>query len=112
MGFSFPKLPAIHPPSTLAKAVQKPSLTTMLPVLAAVSPLGFVAYEVSQHPDQVKSTLSSAADDVKKAAPVVANSLGKAGHAVAGVASAGFNTIMMPLMVVGGLVVAMLVLKK
>ena len=30
----------------------------------------FVAYEVSQHPDQVKSTLSSAADDVKKAAPV------------------------------------------
>lgn len=109
MGFSLPK---ISLPSTLSKAIEKPNLAKLLPALAVVAPVGVLAYEVVAHPDEVKSTLGKIGGDIKKAAPVVADTLGKGAHAVAGVASAGFNTIMMPLMVVGGLVVAMMVLKK
>ena len=78
-----------------------------MPALAVISPVGFVAYQVAAHPDKVKSTLGDIAEGAKNAAPVVASTIGKGG-----VASAGFNAIMMPLMVVGGLVLAILVLKK
>lgn len=102
----------IHLPSTLSKGIEKPNLAKLVPALAVISPVGFVAYEIAKNPDKVKSTLGDIGEGVKKAAPVVATTIGKGAHAVAGVASAGFNTIMMPLMVVGGLVVAMMVLKK
>jgi hypothetical protein len=109
MGFSLPKLKI---PSTLTKVVKKQSLEKYMPALAIVAPVGVLAYQVIEHPDKVKSTLASAAKEVKKAAPVVASTIGKAGKAVGGAASAGFNAIMMPLMLVGGLVVAIMVLKK
>ena len=109
MGFSLPKSKL---PSTLAKLVEKPNLAKLVPALAVISPVGFVAYQVAANPDKVKSTLGDIAEGAKKAAPVVASTIGKGAHAVAGVASSGFNAIMMPLMVVGGLVLAIMVLKK
>ena len=102
----------IHLPTTLSKTIPNPNLAQLVPALAVISPVGFVAYEVAKNPYKVKSALGDIGDEVKKTAPVVANTIGKGAHAVAGVASAGFNTIMMPLMIVGGLVVAMMVLKK
>ena len=102
----------VHLPTTLSKAIEKPNLAKLLPVLAVVNPVGYVAYQTVAHPDKVKSTISNIGGDIKKAAPVVASTIGKGAHAVGGVAKGAFNTIMMPLMVVGGLIVAMMVLKK
>ena len=84
----------------------------MLPALAIVAPVGVLAYEVIKHPDDVKSTLKQAGSEIKKAAPVVASTLGKGAKAVGGAAGAVFDKLMLPLVAVGGIVLAILVLKK
>ena len=123
MVLSLPKI-NVKLPSTISAAVKaKPSLAAVVGVAAILSPVGAVAalgaYEVAKHPDQVKSTLSHAADSVKAAAPVVASTIGhaavvagKGAKSAVGAVGSGLTTLMMPLMVVGGLAVAMMILKK
>ena len=123
MGLSLPKINVSLPSSLSAAVKAKPSLIAMVGAAAVLSPVGAVvglgAYEAIKHPDQVKSTLSHAADSVKAAAPVVASTIGhaavevgKGAKSAVGAVGSGLTTLMMPLMVVGGLAVAMMILKK
>ncbi len=116
-------LPTIHLPSTLSNVVKKPSLASVVAVAAVINPLGaavgYGAYQTIKHPDQVKSTLSHAADSVKNAAPVVASTLGhaavevgKGAKSAAGAVGSGLTKLMMPVMVVGALAVVLMILKK
>ena len=123
MGFSLPKINVSLPSSLSAAVKAKPSLVAMVGAAALLSPVGAVvglgAYEAIKHPDEVKSTLGHAADAVKAAAPVVASTIekgavaaGKGAKEAVGAVGSGLTTLMMPLMVVGGLAVAMMILKK
>ena len=112
MGFHLPKVHIPLPSPLKQLAEKKPSLDSIIPALAIVAPVGVLAYEVIKHPDEVKSTLGKAADEIKKDAPVVAAGIGKGAKAVGGAANAVFDKLMFPLMAAGALVLAVLVLKK
>ena len=87
------------------KNVPKPPLSVALGGLALVSPVAAVgslaAYEVLSHQTEVKSTLHSIGDEVKKDAPIVGSTLGKGVSKVGTIASSGYDHFIFPLLIVG-----------
>ena len=120
------KLPSVAAAkSTLHSAVSKPSLATVLPVLAGVAmltPVGAVAGATVlavQHKDEIKSSLGHAATTVKHGGKAAVNTVEKVAvkagttvaHGAKSVAS-GMQNFMFMAMGVGGIVVLMMVLKR
>ena len=125
------KLPARKLPSvaavktTLHTAVSKPSLATVVPVLAGVAmltPVGAVAGATVlavQHKDEIKSSLGHAATTVKNGGKTAVSTVEKVAvktgtvvaHGAKSVAS-GMQNFMFMAMGVGGIVVLMMILKR
>ena len=118
----FPSLSSVK--STLTTAAQKPSLKTLAPVVAGAlmfTPAGLAvggAALAIEHKDAIKSTLGSAAKEIKKDTKVVVSTVEKGvvtgakevGKGVKSVGS-GMTNILYIGAGVGGLVVLMMILK-
>lgn len=87
------------------KNVPKPTMALALGGLAVLSPVvavsALTAYEIEKHPQEVKSTLHSIGDEIKKDAPVVGSTLGKGISKVGSVATSGYDHFIFPLIAIG-----------
>lgn len=110
--------------TTLTKAVTKPSLATIAPVMAGallLTPVGLGVAGVVvavEHKDAIKSTLGKAVTEVKKDTKVVASTVEKVAVKGAHVVEKGAKSVVSGMqnmmymgMAVGGIVVLMMILK-
>jgi hypothetical protein len=115
----FPSLSAAK--TTLTKAIEKPSLATLAPVLGGalmLVPAVGVTVLAIEHKDAIKSTLGKAVTEVKKDTKAVASTVEhvavKGAHVVekgAKSVASGMQNMMYMGMAVGGIVVLMMILK-
>ena len=120
------KFPSVKIPSTLSKLSPaitsvvgtKPSLGMALKLGAMATPLGLTAVvgtlavkEIIEHKDQIGSTLGKLGSTVKTDAKVAVTTIGNGAKTVVKGVSSGLETLLMPVMVVGGIVLAIMVLK-
>ncbi len=118
----FPSLSSVK--TTLTKAIEKPSLATIAPVMAGalmLTPAGLAvggAVLAVEHKDAIKSTLGKAVTEVKKDTKAVVTTVEhvavKGAHVVekgAKSVASGMQNMMYMGMAVGGIVVLMMILK-
>ena len=109
--------------NTLTAAVQKPSLKTIGAAMLLATPVGLVGTIAVGNSPALKNTLAAVSAEVKKDANVVStkavSTVKKAetvvvtgAKKVSKVAGGVFDKLMMPLMIVGGLGLAMMFLRK
>ncbi len=109
--------------NTITAAVQKPSLKTIAAAALLATPIGLVGTVAVANSSQIKNTLASASAGIKNNTKVVATAVGTTVKKVETKVISGVKTadkavssvwsgMMMPLMVVGGLGVAFMLLRK
>ena len=99
--------------------LKKQPITTLFKAAVLLSPVAAGGYlagsAVKDHHGEIHTTLGKVGDGIKSAGDGAKSTLEGAGHlAVKGAKAvgSGFEHLMMPVMVVGALVVAMMILKK
>ena len=109
--------------NTLTAAVQKPSLKTVGAAMLLATPVGLVGTIAVGNSPALKNTLAAVSHEVKHSANVVStkavSTVKKAetvvvtgAKKVSKVAGGVFDKLMMPLMIAGGLGLAMMFLRK